>query len=332
MDYQNENTQNNSEKNGKRGSFWKIFWGIFTGFSVLVNIILVLLLISMVAVAITKGGVGLIEKQVRKGDAESKIAVINIRGVIDDENFVKFEKQIKTAQKDKAVKGLIIRINSPGGSVSASDRIYHEIRKYRSDTNKPAVAFMQQLAASGGYYAAAGCEQIVAEPTAITGSIGVISGYAVVQGLLEEKLGITPVIVKAGEKKDWPSSFRPASPEQKEYLQERLVQPAYQRFVEIIDDSREQLTAEEVKKIADGSIYQAQQALELKLIDDVGYMDKAIETAEKSAGIENAKVVEYEQPFSLKQALSPSFGGAFNIDSSKIFELATPKIMYLWTI
>ncbi len=112
---------------------------------------------------------------------------------------------------------MIIRVNSPGGTISGSDQIHNEIVKYRSETNQPVVAFMQGVAASGGYYSSVACDKIIAEPTAITGSIGVIMGYLVLQQLLEEKLGIQPIVVKAGDKKDWP----------------KLVPDAYRRAVAV---------------------------------------------------------------------------------------------------
>lgn len=323
---------NQADKPRKGGGFWKVFWGIFTGCSVIGNILLLLAVIVLIGFYAAGKGTGLMEKVVSEGDAKNKIAVVDLKGVIDDENVSKLKRQLKSARKDKTVKGLIVRVNSPGGSVSASDRVWNEIKKYRADTNEPAVAFMQQVAASGGYYAAVGCEQIVAEPTVITGSIGVITGYAAVQELLEGKLGIKPVVVKAGEKKNWPDPFQPPSEQQVQYLQERLVQPAFNRFKQVITESRRQLSAEDVNNIADGSIYNAGKALELEMIDEIGYLEAAVSVVSELGELDNPKVVEYQQPFSFREIFRPGLSGALNFDAGKVFELATPKVMYLWTM
>jgi len=135
-----------------------------------------------------------------------------------------------------------VRIISPGGSVGASDRIHHEILRFRDKTSKPAVAFMQTLAASGGYYASVACDKIISEPTAITGSIGVIMNHLVLKELLEEKLGISPVVIKSGPRKDWPSVFSEVTDEQKQYVTDKLINPAYDRFVQLVVQGREMLT------------------------------------------------------------------------------------------
>jgi protease-4 len=214
--------------------------------------------------------------------------------------------------------------------VSACDRIYNEIQKYRQQTEKPVIAFMQGIAASGGYYTSVACEQIIAEPTTITGSLGVIMGYFVLQELLEEKLGIQPVIVKAGEKKDWPSSFRPPTEEQLEYLEGKLINPAYERFIRLIAESRPSLTLDRVKRLADGSIYSAAEALDVQLIDHLGYLDEAIELVKSLANIEKAQVVEYIRPFSLTNLLSLGSKNLLKIDTARLYELTIPQVLYLW--
>jgi protease-4 len=239
--------------------------------------------------------------------------------------------QLKTAKEDKAVKGLIIRVNSPGGTLSGSDQIHSEITKYRAEVGKPVIAFMQGVAASGGYYTSVACEKIVAEPTTITGSIGVMMGYLVLQQLLEEKLGIQPIVVKAGEKKDWPSSFKMPTEEQLQYLQSRVVDPAYKRFVEVVVDGRSELTEEDVRRLADGGIYWADEALKEKLIDDIGYLDDAIKKVKLLAGIEKAQVIEYRKPFSLGDILAAKTKAALRIDAKILYELSVPQVLYLWT-
>ncbi|MBN2456299.1 MAG: signal peptide peptidase SppA [Sedimentisphaerales bacterium] len=311
---------------------WKILLGIFVALSVLANIILFLALIGMFAVFATGQRGIFTEEVIQTGPKTAKIAVIALEGLIDAEKAEEVYTLLKTARQDKRVKGLIIKINSPGGMISASDEIFNEILKYRSEIEKPVVAFMQGMATSGGYYVSAACNEIVAEPTTITGSIGVIMGHFVFQELLEEKLGIVPVIFKSGQKKDWPSPFQQPTEEQKQYIRDKLITPAYERFVQIVADGREQLSADQVRELADGSIYGAEEALDEKLIDKIGYLDDAIETAMSLAQLETAQVIEYRKPFSLSNFLRSSAKSFLKIDRSTLYELSTPQLMYLWSL
>ncbi|MHC4752830.1 MAG: S49 family peptidase, partial [Planctomycetota bacterium] len=213
-----------------------------------------------------------------------------------------------------------------------SDQIYKEIRKFRDEENKPVIAFMQGLAASGGYYTSVACEKIIAEPTTITGSIGVISWYLVVQELLEEKLGVQPVIITEGRKKDWLSSFKAPTEEQLQYLRDKMLTPAYERFVQVVAEGRKaSLNPDEVRKLADGGIFGAPEALKEKLIDEIGYLDEAIELVKSLAGIDNAQVVEYRKPFSLSDFLSYRKSNLLKLDRATLYELGTPQILYLWS-
>jgi protease-4 len=316
----------------RKGSGWKIFWGIVLAFSVMANGALLLMLIGVIAL-FTTGQRGMFAEGVlREGPARNKIAVINLQGVIQSQLAGDIYQQLKVAGRDRRVKGLIFRVNSPGGTISASDQIYTQIKKFRNEHNIPVIAFMQGVAASGGYYTSVACEKIIAEPTTITGSIGVISWYLVVQELLEEKLGVLPVTVKSGQKKDWPSSFRQPAPEELQYMQDKLITPAFERFVQVVAEGRKAtLDANEVRRLADGGIYGAQEALEEKLIDDIGYLDEAIEVIKSLAGIDKAQVVEYRKAFSFADFLSYRKPNLLNLDRTKLYELGTPQILYLWS-
>ncbi|MHC4395727.1 MAG: signal peptide peptidase SppA [Planctomycetota bacterium] len=315
----------------KKHTGWRIFLGIFIGLSVLANIFLFFMLIGVLAFVATGPKGVFAEEVVQEGPRTSKIAIITIGGIIDSRQSQDMYKQLKEAKKDRRIKGLIIRVDSPGGLVSSSDQIYNEIRKWREETEKPVVAFMESIAASGGYYASVACDKIVAEPTVITGSVGVILSYLVVQELLEEKLGIEPVVVKSGERKDWPSMFETPDEEQLQYLDDKLISPAYERFVAIVAEGRASLTVDDVKRLADGSIYGADEALAEKLIDAIGYLDDAIEQVKSLAGIEEAQVVEYHKPFSLAGFLSSRSKGMLNIDRATLHEFSTPQLLYLWS-
>jgi protease-4 len=316
----------------KKRSGWRIFWNIVLALSVFANIVLSLMLIGVVAIFAAGRMGAFTEETIQTGPKTAKIAVISVQGIIDGEKAQDVYQQLKSAREDKHVKGLIIRINSPGGMISASDQIYNEIRSYKAKTGKPVVAFMENLAASGGYYASVACDKIVAEPTAITGSIGVIVGYLVLQQLLEEKLGIVPVISKSGLKKDWPSSFHPPTEEELEYIKNKLITPAYERFVEVVAEGRQSLTPADVRRLADGSIYGSKEALDEKLIDDIGYFDDAIELAKSMAGVKEALVVEYRKPFSLYSLLDSRGPNLLKLNKTTLYELSMPEVMYLWSL
>jgi protease-4 len=312
-------------------SGWRVFWGILLGLSFLGNLLLFLMLVGMVAFVVAGPGRLTQETVVREGSRLHKIAIIDIQGTIDDERADEFIEHVKTARRDRDVKGLVVRINSPGGTISGSDRIYHEIVKYRKETGRPAIAFMQGLAASGGYYAAVGCDKIIAEPTTITGSIGVAMSFFVVQNLLEDKLGVQPVFLKEGRKKDWPSMFRAPDPNELAYIQERLLAPAYNRFLSVVQMGRsEKLSALRVSELADGSIYEANQARDEGLIDEIGYLDEAVEMAEAMAGIHGARVIQYHRPFSFRNLLGAESATALKLDRMKLYELCAPQALYLW--
>ncbi len=311
----------------RRKSGWRVFFTVILVLSVLANIVLFLMVVGLAVFLGAGRGDALTEEVIRSGPRHTKIAVVRLEGVINNETADEVYKQLEKARKDERVKGIILRINSPGGTISGSDAIYHQIR---DRTDKPVVAFMQGVAASGGYYSSVACDKIVAEPTAITGSIGVIGGWFVIRELLEEKLGIEPFIVKSGRRKDWPSAFHKPSEEEQAYVHKKLIGPAYARFVKIVAEGRKSvLDANSVKALADGSIYTAGEALEKKLIDDIGYLDDAIEQAKRLANIEQAQVVEYRRPFSLSSLLRSE--AATRIDRDLLYELCAPQVLYLWT-
>ncbi|MCU0913385.1 MAG: signal peptide peptidase SppA [Planctomycetes bacterium] len=311
-------------------SGWRILWRIVFFLSVLANVGLFILLLSVIVMFFADGG-GVYKAVIREGPRDTRIAVITIGGIIDGTEAEGVRRQIAAARQDRAVKGIILRVDSPGGTISASDRIHKTVLDYRRELGVPAVAFLQGMATSGGYYVSVACEKIVAEPTTITGSIGVVMMHFVFQNLLEDKLGIQPVFLTMGEKKDWPSAFRAPTQEELAYIQDRLLQPAYQRFVHVVTQGREGiLSPTEVKKLADGSIYGAEQALQVKLVDGIGYLDEAIATVKNLAGIEAAQVVEYRKPFSLLGLLSAKSGAVPKLDRKTLFEFGTPQVLYLW--
>lgn len=319
----------------KKGSGWKIFWGIVITLSLLANAFMLIAIVGMGAVITAGSGSyvddGMVENVLVPGAYSRKIAVINITGIIDDAMSDWVRRQIEKAENDDSVHALIIRIVTPGGAVASSDQIHYYINRYKSRTQKPVLGFMQSVAASGGYYSAVACDEIMAEPTTVTGSIGVIMNYMVLKGLLEEKLGINPITIKSGKRKDWPSMFTEVTDEQKQYLSEKLVLPAYDRFVELVAEGRQAvLTEDQVRQLADGSIFTAPEAKEKKLIDTIGYLDDAVARAQQMAGISEATVVEYQPRFSFWNVLSARSKPDINLESKILEYLAAPRLLYLW--
>ncbi|UCE50176.1 MAG: signal peptide peptidase SppA [Phycisphaerales bacterium] len=291
------------------------------------------MLLTLGAFFVMGQGGPFIEEVVQKGPAANKIAMITVQGIIDGRMSGEVYQQLKQARQDSNVKGLIVQVNSPGGTISASDQIYKEIRKYRAEKKKPVIAFMQGVAASGGYYTSVACEKIIAEPTAITGSIGVISWYLVVEELLKEKLGVLPVTIKSGTKKDWPSSFKAPTEDQLKYIQEKMIAPALKRFTEVVAEGRTgSLTATEVAELAkEAEIYGAEEALKEKLIDQIGYMDEAVSLVKSMAGLDDAQVVRYRRPFSFRDFLMTGKVSLPKLDRTTLYELGTPEVLYLWS-
>jgi len=213
---------------------------------------------------------------------KDRIQVIRLSGIIADkpessiftmgETSTNALKQLRKAVKDKHVKGILLRINSPGGTVPASQEISDEVLSLKGE-GKPIVASMADLAASGGYYIAAQADKIVAEPGTLTGSIGVIFSTINLKGL-GTKLGLEPEVVKSGQFKDIGSPYRPMTKEDRAILQ-TLIFDSYDQFVSAVAHGRK-MPIEIVKKLADGRVYSGRQAVKLGLVDQLGGYDKSL--------------------------------------------------------
>jgi len=222
-----------------------------------------------------------------------KIAIIKIEGVITQSDEV--IKQIEECTKNDNVKGLLVRVNSPGGAVAPSQEIYDELVRFKK-SGKKLVVSMGSLAASGGYYIAAPADKIIANPGTITGSIGVIINFTNFKKILE-KVGIKNETIKSGKLKDVGSPFRDMTPEEKAVMQ-GMIDNVYEQFVTVIAKERN-LSIEEVKHLADGRIYSGEQAVELKLVDQLGNLHVAKDVIMELTGITNEKAFfekKKEQP------------------------------------
>ena len=322
----------------KRTSVLAVLTVILLVLSIAANAVLLIMVIGLAAMlggSLAGGGVEdtYLERVIERGPSSQKIAVIRIEGLIYDPLVAQVRAKLDRAARDDDIKAVILRINSPGGYLTASDMLYHEINSFARETGKPVVAAMDGVAASGGYYAACAAGDIVAQRTTVTGSIGIIAQYFFLSGLLEDKLGIRTATLKMGDQKDWPNMFAAdITPEQSEYIMTTLLQPGYDQFVDVVAEARE-MDRDEVLRLATGRIYMAREARERGLIDRIGYFETAVEIAKERAGIERARVVELIQPFGFLELfrLSAKAKSLLNLGPEGLPLLSSPRIMYLWT-
>jgi protease-4 len=188
---------------------------------------------------------------------------------------------IRQAEKDN-VKGLLVTVDSPGGSAAASQEVYSEILRFKNKAKIPVICSMGDIAASGGYYIAAAADEIVANRATLTGSIGVIMYLFNAQGLLN-KVGIAPEVIKTGPFKDIASPYRPMTPPERQLLQD-LIGNTYQQFLGDVAKGRK-MTLDQVKSLAGGRIYTGEQAQKLKLVDSLGSRTDAIRILARKAGV-----------------------------------------------
>jgi protease-4 len=227
-----------------------------------------------------------------------KVGVLEIKGLISEARPTL--KQLERYQKDKSIKAIVVRVNSPGGAVGPAQEILRELEKVRKE--KKVVASLGTVAASGGYYIACGADLIMANPGTATGSIGVILQFTNVEGLTK-KLGLDFFNLKAGRYKDVGSPFRQMTREEKKYLQ-RLVDNIYQQFLRDVAKNRK-LPLEKVRVLAEGRIYTGEEAKEAGLVDELGNLPDAIERAGRLAGIKGKVEAVYpeKEGFSLLRFL-----------------------------
>jgi protease-4 len=278
-----------------------------------------------------------------EGSGTAKVLLVDLSGVLSDEPVglsigtppprvplaARIREELRKAEKDDDVRALIVRINSPGGTITASDIIYREILGFRQRKKVPVIAAIMDVGASGGYYAALAADKILAHPTTVTGSIGVLMVTVNVQGLLE-KVGVAAVPIKSGPYKDAGSPFRPLTPDERAIFQS-VIDEMQSRFLRLIAESRG-LPESRVRAAADGRIYTAEQALALGLIDRIGYLDDAVAMAREAANLKEATVVMYRRPREYRSNLY-SIAPAPDEDLAQMARLigvTGPRFLYLW--
>lgn len=257
-----------------------------------------------------------------------RLAIIRISGTIMAPFSDRVIKAIKKARNDDRVKGVLLAVDTPGGTVTDSHRIYHEL-KMLSD-KKPVVVSMGSYATSGGYFVAMGAGtngRIFAEPTTWTGSIGVIIPHYEVTDIAE-KIGFKAVPLKTGEFKDSLSPFR-AMTDRDKTLWENILNQSFELFLSVIDENRDTLDKAQVRDLATGQIYTAQDALKIGMIDEIGFLEDALEALKKAAQLEKARVVAYHYPVSLFDVV---MGSAKATDASTqwraVLEMTVPRAMF----
>ena len=302
-------------------------------FSLILNVYL--LLVSGVA-SLGSGDAGTVSNVITPGDTSQKIAVIPIDDVIDTPLRDRFERAIKQIENDRSVKAVVLEIDTPGGTVTASDEIYNRILKFKAQRNIPVISTMGGLATSGGYYVACATDEIFVQPTTLTGNIGVVMQRFNYSGAME-KVGVADASItpEGATFKNVGSPFRPETPEGTAYLR-GFAEDFYRQFKAIVEKGRAGKLKDKIDSIADGRVFTASAALKLGLADAQGYPTDAYARAATLAGLSNPTVVRYKHQPSLFEALSVKWtgGGAsgvnVSVDPRVLHQLTTPRAMYIW--
>lgn len=280
------------------------------------------------------------------GSGSARIVLLDIDGEISSESrdsafglqlrestVSRVDAALTKAAEDDRVVALILRVNSPGGTVTASDILYDQIRRFRQETDVPVIAEILDVGASGAYYAALAADEIVAHPTSIVGSVGVVLQSVSLSGLMQ-KVGVRNQSVATGDMKQLGSPLKDMTEAERAVLQS-VVDDMYDRFLALVHQHRPNLTEDADRQLRDGRIFSAEQALAGGLIDRIEYLDDTVERAKGQAGVENATVVMYRQPnehvrgvYSQTGAGAPQFN-VFNLDTALLPK--APRLLYLWT-
>jgi protease-4 len=334
----------------QKSSTLKRMFTAFMGIVFLASIVLNVYLLMIIGLQMA----GPMEKQTYiEGEGEAVVAMYTIEGVIDGEAADGFETFYRDVSGDENVKAVVLRVNSPGGGVGASDRMYARVLDLQ-EKGKPVVVSMGTVAASGGYYIAAPADRIYAEHTTTTGSIGVIAAWMVFSGTLD-KLGIEPVVMKSDRARAWKDELWPLDKpddRQREHLQKMLndIQERFEAVVrkgrgekietkthtyplEVNRDGEEKTIQYTETEPFNGKVYVGPEAVDMGLVDEIGYLDAAIEKARELTGAKDSTVVEYIPRRGLMETIMQGRSGSAAVVSKEMIEeLRTPKIQLLWRV
>lgn len=289
----------NTNQLAGRSNSGRLFWGI------MISLIVIAVLfagVSFIFLANVLSGSGRYDEQTGKGNG--KIAVVDLDfTILSSESIV---RQFKKFGEDKSIKAILLKVNTPGGGVAASQEMYEAIKKTR-DSGKPVVVSISSLGASGGYYAACGGSLIIANPGSLVGSIGVIINLMNFRELAE-KIGISENIIKSGELKDAGNPFRELNEMDREYFQ-NLVDDSYDQFLDVVSSARK-IEKEKLREYANGRVFTGRQAKEIGLVDSLGTFEDAVRITGEIAGIEGEPVIVREKKRgTLIERILDSFNG-----------------------
>jgi protease-4 len=275
-----------------------------------------------------------------------KIAIIDVDGMMTntrqggllragDNPVSTFIEKLDKAASDPDVKAVVLRLNSPGGTVVAADIMYHSLQEFKRETKKPVVVCVTAMACSGGYYLACAGDGIIAQPSSVVGNIGTIFQTYSVSGTLE-KIGIKTVTIKSGRFKDIGSPLRDLNEEERDVLEE-INQELFEQFVEVVREGRNKIDEQKLQELTDGRVFTAGQAMGEKLVDKIGYLADGIEWAKEMAGIEKAKVVIYHRPaaytpnvYSSAMSNASGLDALINIELPDWLTSGGTQFLYLW--
>jgi protease-4 len=299
-----------------------------------------------------------IQAEPGKGLFSGKIALIEVEGLLSDsrgggllslsegENTLSlFTEELQKAESDSSVKAVVLRVNSPGGTVSGSDAMYEMVRRFKKKTGKPVVASIQEVGASGAYYVSCAADKIVAQPTSVVGSIGVIFESMEFEGTLV-KLGIKPVVVKSGTLKDMGSPFKAIQPDEREIMQ-GMIEEYFGRFIGVVRSNRKITESPEPDLatygkppyvgVYSGRVFSGAEGVDLGLIDQTGLLEDAIDLAKTMANASDASVVQYKRPYAYSGSIysssdvNPPQAGVTRLQIPGADSLALPSgFYYLW--
>ena len=315
-------------------------------FSILLNLYLI------AALAVTLEG-GFKTTTVQKGQKDQTVAIYTVSGIINTSAVERFTRFCNFIKNDRNVKAVVLRVESPGGGVTASDQIHNLVTELKAK-GKTVVVSMGAVAASGGYYISAGADEIIAEPTTVTGSIGVIVAWPIIKGTLE-KIGIEPVVMKSTHSRGWKdegSYLHKPDSRQRKHLQ-AILDKLQEKFENIVREGRadrlktfqssysmlvgEGETARRIQHTEtepfNGKIYLADEARMLGLIDRIGYISMAVDKAAEFAGLTDARVLRYEPRRGLLSGLFQNrTTSLLDLGIGSLDELLTPRILLMWKV
>jgi protease IV len=275
-----------------------------------------------------------------------KIAIIDVEGTMANERqggllrtgenpVSSFIEKLDKAAKDSNVKAVVLRMDSPGGTVAAADIMYHSLKEFKQKTKKPVVVCVTGMACSGGYYLACAADGIISQPSGVIGNIGTIFQTYSIAGTLD-KIGVKTVAIKSGQLKDIGSPLHNLSEAEKAVL-EGIIKDMFQQFVSIVREGRKSISEQKLTELTDGRVFTTKQALDEKLIDKIGYLQDAITWAKELANVEKVNVVIYHRPGSYTpNAYSPVNASAQGLES--LINIKLPdwltsggtQFLYMW--